>query len=90
MSLSAPWTTRSRIAGIDADFAPVFRYRLFPGWEWLVGAPGQFVAQLLEQSLHAVRLNGLERDPVNPRGPIVLFGHRIRCAQGLHLADVDI
>src|SRR5690349_14593806 len=34
----------------DADFPPVFRYLLLPGWEWLVGAPGQFVAQLLEQS----------------------------------------
>src|SRR5207248_3713324 len=65
----------------DADFAPVFRYLLLPGWEWLVGAPGQFVAQLLEQSLHALRLDGLERDPVYSRGPIVLFGHRIRCAQ---------
>ncbi|HEX4548148.1 MAG TPA: recombinase family protein, partial [Pseudomonas sp.] len=62
----------------DADFAPVFRYLLLPGREWLVGAPGQFVAQLLEQSLHALRLGGLERDPVYSRGPIVLFGHRIR------------
>src|SRR5881392_1166092 len=55
----------------DADFAPVFRYLLLPGWEWLVGAPGQFIAQLLEQSLHALRLDGLERDPVYSRGPIV-------------------
>src|SRR5207244_6251971 len=53
----------------DADFAPVFRYLLLPGWEWLVGAPGQFVAQLLEQSLHALRLDGLERDPVYSRAP---------------------
>src|SRR5689334_9051375 len=53
----------------DADFAPVFRYLLLPGWEWLVGAPGQFVAQLLEQSLHALRLDDLERDPVYSRGP---------------------
>src|SRR5215510_318193 len=74
----------------DADFAPVFRYLLPPGWEWLVGAPGQFVAQLPEQSLHALRLDGLERDPVYSRDPIVLFSHRIRCAQGLHLADVDV
>src|SRR5215510_15132110 len=29
----------------DADFAAVFRYLLPPGWEWLVGAPGQFVAR---------------------------------------------
>jgi hypothetical protein len=32
---------------------------------------GQFVAQLLEQSLHAMRLDGLERDPIYSRGPIV-------------------
>src|SRR3954454_24256922 len=53
----------------DADFAPVFRYLLLPGWEWLVGAPRQFVAQLLEQNLHALRLDGVERDPVYSRGP---------------------
>src|SRR5712672_3184446 len=74
----------------DADFAPIFRYLLPPGWEWLVGAPGQFVPQLLEQSLRALRLNGLEGHPVYSRSPIVLFGHLIRCAQGLHLADVDV
>src|SRR5246500_4415187 len=56
----------------DAAFAPVFRYLLLPGWEWVVGAPGQFVAKLLEQSLHAMRLDGLERDPVYSRGPIVI------------------
>jgi hypothetical protein len=56
----------------------------------LDGLPGQFVAQLLEQSLHALRFDGLERDSVHSRGPIVLFGHRIRCVQGLHLADVDV
>src|SRR5712671_1521074 len=61
-----------------------------PGWEWLVGAPRQFVPQLLEQSLRALRLNGLEGHPVYSRSPIVLFGHLIRCAQGLHLADVDV
>src|SRR5215831_12094200 len=44
----------------DADFAPVFRYLLLAGWERRVGAPGQFVAQLLEQSLHALRLDGRE------------------------------
>jgi len=47
--------------------APVLRYLLLPGWEWLVGAPGQLVAQLLEQSLHAMRLDGLERDPIYSR-----------------------
>src|SRR5712672_2911866 len=67
----------------DADFAPILRYLLPPGWEWLVGTPRQFVPQLLEQSLRALRLNGLEGHPVYSRSPIVLFGHLIRCAQGL-------
>src|SRR5258705_10035700 len=69
----------------DADFAPILRYLLPPGWEWLVGAPRQFVPPLVEQSLRALRLNGLEGHPVYSRIPIVLFGHLIRCAQGLHL-----
>src|ERR1700756_4327866 len=54
-----------------ADFAPVFRYLLLPGWEWLLGAPGQFVAQLLEQSLHALRLDALSL--------VLLFGIWISC-----------
>src|SRR5438270_3566203 len=74
----------------DADFAPILRYLLPPGWEWLVGTPRQFVPQLLEQSPRALRLNGLEGHPVYSRSPIVLFGHLIRCAQGLYLADVDV
>jgi hypothetical protein len=41
-------------------------------------------------SLHALRLDGLEGDPVYSRCPIVAFGHLIRSAQGLHLADVDV
>src|SRR5271166_4943757 len=52
--------------------------------------PRQFVPQLLDQSLRALRLNGLEGHPVYSRSPIVLFGHLIRCAQGLHPADVDV
>jgi hypothetical protein len=74
----------------DADFAPVLRYLLPPGREWLVRTPGQFVPQLLEQSPYAVRLDGLEGDPVYSRRPVVLFGHLIRRTQGLHLADVDV
>ena len=37
-----------------------------------------------------MRLDGLEGDPVYSRCPIVAFGHLIRSAQGLHLADVDV
>ena len=74
----------------DADLAPVFRYLLPPGWEWLVSAPDQFVPQLLEQSPYALCLDGLEGNPVYSRRTVVLFGHLIRCTQGLHLADVDV
>src|SRR3977135_1227373 len=42
----------------DTDFAPVLRYLLPPRGEWLVGAPDQFVPELLEQSLPALRLRG--------------------------------
>jgi hypothetical protein len=43
----------------DAHFAPSFGISCLRGWEWLVGAPRQFVPQLLERSLRALRLNGL-------------------------------
>src|SRR5580704_17899498 len=67
----------------DADFAPVLRYLLPPRGKWLAGAPDQFVPQLLEQSLRALRLDGLEGDPVYSRCPIVQFGHLIRSAHPL-------
>jgi hypothetical protein len=35
-----------------------------PSWERRVGVRRQFVPQLPEQSLHALRLNGLEGDPI--------------------------
>src|SRR5438874_11809143 len=64
----------------DADFAPVFRYLLFPGWEWLVGAPGQFVAQLLEQQFRkriqpAVARTGRGGLPIS-LGRKDVYGHR--------------
>src|SRR5882762_10102818 len=49
----------------DADFAPILRYFLPSGWEWLVGAPDQFVPLLFEQSFRATRLDGLDRQPFN-------------------------
>ena len=50
----------------------------------------QFVPDLLEEGLDAVRLDGLERDPVDTRGPVVLLGQRVGFVEGLHLADVDV
>jgi hypothetical protein len=37
----------------------------------------QFAPDLLQEHLHAVLLDGLERDPVNSRGSVVLLGHVI-------------
>src|SRR5215213_3500049 len=74
----------------NADFAPVFRDLLPPGWKWLVHTPDQFVPQRLEQRPYALRLDGLEGNPVYSRRTIVLSRHLIRCTQGLHLADVDV
>src|SRR5215213_4004931 len=74
----------------NADFAPVFRDLLPPGWKWLVHPPDQFVPQRLEQRPYALRLDGLEGNPVYSRRTIVLSRHLIRCTQGLHLADVDV
>src|SRR5260370_12346956 len=45
---------------------------------------------MFAQSFWALRLDGLERHPVNSRGSVVLFGHFVRFAQRLHLADVDV
>src|SRR5208282_2746947 len=44
----------------DANFAPVLRYLLPPGRKRRVVAPDQFVSKLLEQSLCALRFDGLE------------------------------
>src|SRR5262249_30000996 len=74
----------------DADFATILRYFLPPGWEWLVGTPGQFVPQLLKQSLRALRLNGLEGHPVYSRSPIVLFGPLLPPPPRLPLASLHV
>src|SRR5215469_11839034 len=74
----------------NADFAPVLRYFLSPRWEWLVGALGQFVPYLLEQSIHASRFDGLEGHSIYARSAVVLFGRLIRCAQCLLLAHVNV
>src|SRR5262249_58828935 len=40
--------------------------------------------------LHAALLDGLEGDPVNARGTVVLLGQQVGVVQGFHLADVDV
>src|SRR5271166_1824358 len=45
-----------------------------------IGAPDQFVRDLLEERLYALRFDSLEGHPVTSRSPIVPFGQRIRLA----------
>ena len=81
MSFSAPWTTRSRIAGIaeHADFlAAVLRDLLLPVRHGNVLTRDQFVPDLLEKAVHSALLDGREGDPVDTRGSVVLLGHRGR------------
>lgn len=50
----------------------------------------QFVTYLLEELLHAIPFNVLERHPVNARGTVVLLGHQVGFVERFHLADMDV
>jgi hypothetical protein len=63
-----------------ADFAPVLRYFLPPGRKRYICAPIEFVRNLFEESIHALRFDSREGHPIYSRSPIVLFGQRIRSA----------
>ena len=92
MSLSAPWTTRSRIAGMPRTRTlrprPSGSPSSVPAWADTCvrpvrpgSAPGTPPRR---------RLDGRERDPVDARGPVVLLGHLVGFVERLHLADVDV
>ena len=91
MSFSAPWTTRSRIAGIDRTRTlppsfgiACFRFRSGRYVRWTV-RPG-----CCSRKTSTPRLDGLERDPVDTRSPVVLLGQRVGFVERLQLADVDV
>src|ERR1700682_947293 len=48
----------------DADLAAILRDFLPPGRQRRIGAPDQFVRDLLEESLYALRFDSLEGHPV--------------------------
>src|SRR5712692_9438171 len=85
MSLSAPWTTRSRMDGIESwrTLPPSFRYPDFPRPLRSIAPLHQLLAKLVEKALHTVDFDGLERHPVCARGAIVLLGQLIGGAQRL-------
>ncbi len=70
--------------------AALLRYLLLPRPQRHIAALDQFVTDLLKKALHASFLNGLERDSITSRSPIVTLGHRVRSAQRLPLADVNV
>src|SRR4030095_10972147 len=75
----------------ESDFVTaLLRYLLFPRPQRHISAMDQFVPDLLKEAFHALLLDGLEHDSVTARSPIIDFGHRVRSAQRLHLADVDV
>src|SRR5208337_2322721 len=74
----------------DADLAAILRDFLLPRRQRRIGAPDQFARDLLEESLYALRLDGLEGHSVTSRSAVVLLGQRVRLAQRVQLADVDV
>src|SRR5712672_394757 len=74
----------------DADFlAAVLRDLLLPVRHGYVLARDQLVSDLVQKSVHSPFLDGLEGDPVNSRGSVVLLGQAVGFVERLFLADVD-
>src|SRR5262249_11479830 len=74
----------------DADLAVAFGYLLPPVPHRTIPAVRQFVPELPQELPHATCFDGLEGDPVDARGPVVLLGQEVRLVKGLLLADVDV
>ncbi len=73
-----------------ADLAPALGNLDAPVPQRPVGACDQFVPQLHQPPLDAAGLDRRERDPVNPRGPVVLLGDLVGGAKRLQLGHVDV
>src|SRR5690349_17303318 len=77
--------------GENSNFrSPIFRNLLLPGWHGPIRVGDQFVPDLLKKTLHSAFLDGLERDPVDSRGPVVFLRHLVSFLKGLHFADVNV
>jgi len=74
----------------DSDFSSVFRYFLLPYPHGSIRVGDQFVSDLLKKTLRSALFDGLERDPVDSRCPVVLLCHPIGFLKCLLLADVDV
>ena len=75
----------------DANLrAPVLRDFLLPHRSGPIRVGEQFVSNLPKKTLHPAFFDGLERDPVDTRGPVVCFCHLVSFVKCFHLADVDV
>jgi site-specific DNA recombinase len=75
----------------DSDLAAILlRDRLPPTPQGPIRAGEQCVPELLEELLDAAGFDGVERDPVDPWGTVVRLRRRVRRAERLQLAHVDV
>src|SRR5262249_20221643 len=74
----------------DTDLAAIFGYLLPSVPHRTIRVCSPLAPDLQEDRLHAALLDGLEGDPVNARGTVVLLGQEVSLVQGFHLADVDV
>src|SRR5712692_3726989 len=92
MSLSAPWTTRSRIVGIDRTrtLPPVLRYLLLPYPHGPIRVCDQFVLNLQKETLDSAFLDDFERHSVNSRSAVVFLRQEVGFVKCLHLANMNV
>ncbi|HEY4050308.1 MAG TPA: hypothetical protein VGM27_25875 [Acidobacteriaceae bacterium] len=75
----------------DADFvAPGLRDLLSPHRRGPIRVCDEFVPYLLQKHFRSAFFDGLERDPVYSRSPVVLLCHLVSLAKRFHLADMDV
>src|SRR5262249_34114792 len=73
----------------DADLAAIFGYLLPSVPHRTIRVCSQLVPDLQKERLHAALLDGLEGDPVNARGTVVLLGQEVSLVKVFILAAVD-
>src|SRR6516165_3002666 len=77
--------------GENANFrSPIFRNLLLPDRNGSIRVGVQFVPDLLKKPLHSALFDGLKRDPVNSRCPVVFLRHLVGFLKGLSFTDVDV
>jgi len=75
----------------DPDLgSAVLRYLFLPYPHGPIRLMDQFVLNLLEKTLRSALFDGLERDPVDSRCPVILLRHLVGFLEGFHFADMHL